>query len=674
METNITLLQTLIGMSSNKIAGNQSKQGGVCQNLLEALTGDEKSFLSTLNGLEKEGFNLDGLVGLLKDNGTVLENDDVLGELINTVIASISEETDTGLSADDELIKKSSVLHLQSDMPVKTTGNIITEILQEKHPGKTLSESELKSDLVIKNETSPINDVVSKNAINHGKMMENIPANAEKIAPIVNTTDNGLKSAANKKTIVDADLRNRNEFGKPLISDDASQDKTMLAKTAATQTGFQEAAKEGLSDDHGVNKTAAEISGIGADGNKKSVNQTVDLLTKDANRATGIPISGAAEKDVKSFSKQTPESEPMVKDGSKENISKTPHLMDRIKPSSMQEGQKINNTIELSEKPIEKEVFPEINKRDSAENEKVRFQENASDKSETYTKQPMDPVAGADRTTKSVSPDSSKAVLKSILKSEPSDEISTPSERLKEDKNIKTHKSVEKVTRFQEVKQMPNTVETVIAGNDLVKASIDDKNAVKSAIHVQRMTQDKIVRIETGGGEESLLNSNQNHAEKTFETTTISREPTTAQKSFHADVLSQVIEKVALNIKSGQTSVNISLKPEALGQLKMQISTENNHVLVRIITELPMVKEIIESNLNTLRTELSNQGLEIEKFDVSVDQGFQQNDRAQEKASLMKMKNDLDMDSTDNTDVDGQLKQPPMRRNPSNENVIDYFA
>ena len=40
--------------------------------------------------------------------------------------------------------------------------------------------------------------------------------------------------------------------------------------------------------------------------------------------------------------------------------------------------------------------------------------------------------------------------------------------------------------------------------------------------------------------------------------------------------------------------------------------------MVRILTDQPVVKEIIETHLNHLKSELANQGLTIDKFDITV--------------------------------------------------------
>jgi len=90
------------------------------------------------------------------------------------------------------------------------------------------------------------------------------------------------------------------------------------------------------------------------------------------------------------------------------------------------------------------------------------------------------------------------------------------------------------------------------------------------------------------------------------------------QRSIQGEVLTQIVEKWVPSLKGGQRSIKIALKPEILGRLGIRVSTENHQVMVRIITESPLVKGIIESNLNDLRAALQNHGLEIDDFGVFV--------------------------------------------------------
>lgn len=92
----------------------------------------------------------------------------------------------------------------------------------------------------------------------------------------------------------------------------------------------------------------------------------------------------------------------------------------------------------------------------------------------------------------------------------------------------------------------------------------------------------------------------------------------TAQKAAPKDTVGQIVEKAVISLKSGQSEARIELKPEFLGNVRMQIATENHQVTVKIMAELPVVKEIIENNLNQLKLDLQNQGLEVDKVDVFV--------------------------------------------------------
>jgi len=131
----------------------------------------------------------------------------------------------------------------------------------------------------------------------------------------------------------------------------------------------------------------------------------------------------------------------------------------------------------------------------------------------------------------------------------------------------------------------------------------------------------QLVSSESGTGEETTLASNHQNQDKNAGSVVQSKEIHYFDRSFQPTVIKQVVDKAILSLKNGQSSIKLSLRPDVLGQLKMHISTDNSQVSIRIITDVPMVKDIIESNLTQLKADFQNQGLEIEKFDVSVGQG-----------------------------------------------------
>ncbi len=70
----------------------------------------------------------------------------------------------------------------------------------------------------------------------------------------------------------------------------------------------------------------------------------------------------------------------------------------------------------------------------------------------------------------------------------------------------------------------------------------------------------------------------------------------------------------------------------------MRVLTENHHVTVRIVVENPLVKDMIESNLTQLKANFQNQGLEIEKFDVSLAQDSDKNGAGDSRYGFKRMR------------------------------------
>jgi hypothetical protein len=84
------------------------------------------------------------------------------------------------------------------------------------------------------------------------------------------------------------------------------------------------------------------------------------------------------------------------------------------------------------------------------------------------------------------------------------------------------------------------------------------------------------------------------------------------------NVIRQIVQRMTLHTQGLQSSMTVKLKPEFLGNVHMQISTDNQQVVVRMATESLAVKEMVEQGLQFLKTELQHHGLEIDKFDVFV--------------------------------------------------------
>jgi len=140
----------------------------------------------------------------------------------------------------------------------------------------------------------------------------------------------------------------------------------------------------------------------------------------------------------------------------------------------------------------------------------------------------------------------------------------------------------------------------------------------------------KITRIEPDNKDNmSFLNSRSSN--KAMEEVLSEKVGKPFQKPDQANIMGQIVKKAVLDIKNGQKSIKISLKPEYLGRLELRVSIDNHQVVLKMLTETPMVKDVIENNIAHLKTELGNHGLEIDKFEVQVGENLNYEKKGHEK-------------------------------------------
>lgn len=106
--------------------------------------------------------------------------------------------------------------------------------------------------------------------------------------------------------------------------------------------------------------------------------------------------------------------------------------------------------------------------------------------------------------------------------------------------------------------------------------------------------------------------------EKTADSQTVSRDKEAMTGTGRAGIFDQIVQRAAVQLRNDQGEINIDLKPDFLGRVRMQILTENQQVTVRIVTELAAVRDMIETGLNQLKSELQSQGLQVERLEVAV--------------------------------------------------------
>ena len=102
-----------------------------------------------------------------------------------------------------------------------------------------------------------------------------------------------------------------------------------------------------------------------------------------------------------------------------------------------------------------------------------------------------------------------------------------------------------------------------------------------------------------------------------------------AAAATRTDVFDQIVQRAAVHVKNDQGEIRIDLKPDVLGQVRMHIMTDNQQVTVRILTEHSMVRDMIQSNIHQLKSDLQQQGLQVQRVEVAVADDPRQNPRRQ---------------------------------------------
>jgi hypothetical protein len=100
--------------------------------------------------------------------------------------------------------------------------------------------------------------------------------------------------------------------------------------------------------------------------------------------------------------------------------------------------------------------------------------------------------------------------------------------------------------------------------------------------------------------------------------------PLAANTSEEVRVLDQVLNQLPLNRMGEKNRVVIRLHPEELGEVKLDLVMEKDHIKAQLVTQTQQVQSILEKHLPRLQEALQNQGINLDQIEVSVDSGGHQ--------------------------------------------------
>lgn len=85
-----------------------------------------------------------------------------------------------------------------------------------------------------------------------------------------------------------------------------------------------------------------------------------------------------------------------------------------------------------------------------------------------------------------------------------------------------------------------------------------------------------------------------------------------------SEVINQIVTKAVVKLTDTNTTMQLQLNPGHLGKIGVQMTTEQGVVKGQFIAESQVVKEMIESNIVQLKEQLEEQGVKVDKIEVTV--------------------------------------------------------
>ncbi len=105
------------------------------------------------------------------------------------------------------------------------------------------------------------------------------------------------------------------------------------------------------------------------------------------------------------------------------------------------------------------------------------------------------------------------------------------------------------------------------------------------------------------------------------ELTAFEKAPVSQEKVSTQDIINQVVRKIEIFTGPKSKTVSIKLEPEFLGRLQINLEVVDDVLIARFSTDNLQVKQLLESGIGQLRSQLEASGIRLEKAEVNIDLG-----------------------------------------------------
>ena len=99
-----------------------------------------------------------------------------------------------------------------------------------------------------------------------------------------------------------------------------------------------------------------------------------------------------------------------------------------------------------------------------------------------------------------------------------------------------------------------------------------------------------------------------------------------AQVTNLREIANQIVDRIKVSVTPDQSSMELQLNPENLGKVNLSIQSKQGIMTAHFVVQNEISKEAIESQIQTLRDTLHQQGIKVEAIEVTVSSNaFDQN-------------------------------------------------
>ena len=129
-----------------------------------------------------------------------------------------------------------------------------------------------------------------------------------------------------------------------------------------------------------------------------------------------------------------------------------------------------------------------------------------------------------------------------------------------------------------------------------------------------------------------------------------------ARGATEAKIINQITDKMTIRSNGSENEVHIKLDPPSLGKVRMNIITSGDTVRTVLVVENHAVKQVIENNFNQLRDSMSEQGLKVDSFTVTVGGESNQQNSSDESTSKENKPSSFEETAADDTDENSDTR------------------